>query len=103
MPSYNIFWSNGRALKVPAVKAVLAGHWRERELVTPSLPDTRAALPYRWRKAFDRAGSFWFDARDQAAPATMTLRNRRGGYLATLYAHPDRAYIAPVDPALTVC
>jgi hypothetical protein len=85
---YAILWSNGRALDIPAVKAVSAGHWRDGELITPSRPDVRAALPYRWRKAFDRSGSFWFDACDNSASAFLALRSARGRHLATLYALP---------------
>jgi hypothetical protein len=74
-------------------------------VVVPDLAALREALPYRWRKAFDRAApGFWYDKtpgarmtadRLKGAPPHMTLyRYRRGPTLgptlATIYAIPYR-------------
>lgn len=85
---------------VAAVPAALAGFYDEsgRDNVTPDRAQVRAALPYRWRKAFDHSGSFWFDkdARIDAAgkmtpsAAYMHITNKRGRTLATVYAIPWR-------------
>lgn len=80
---------------VPSVQATFAGHWdsASRTLVAPDNQAIRAALPYRLRKAFDRAipesgkGGFWFDGDTGNGHVTLTAaRGRR--ILATLYAIP---------------
>lgn len=87
---------------VPSVQATFAGHWdsASRTLVAPDNAAVRAALPYRLRKAFDRAipesgkGGFWFgkDGPGEAIRQSfghLTLTAARGRrILATLYAIP---------------
>ena len=77
---------------IPAVRANLCGHLDERgELVAPDMAAVRAALPYRYRAAFDRAGCFWFNRRDGEKPAYLELRSARGAWLNVIYAIPARA------------
>ena len=52
----------------------------------PDCDAIRAALPGNLRKAFDRAGGFWFDKYDATKPASMTLTSTRGALIGTLYA-----------------
>lgn len=65
------------------VKAVMGGlrEW-------PDMAAARECLPHYYRKAFDRAGTFWADKSDDKRPLYMTLRDTRGKYLNTLYAQP---------------
>lgn len=70
---------------VPATPAVLVGWYDRGELWRPDPVAVRAALPYRWRKAFDRAGSFWYDNANKRAPYVV-LRDHRGRPMLTLYA-----------------
>jgi hypothetical protein len=66
------------------------------KVLVPDRDAVREALPYHWRKAFDRnGGSFWFDGTGKltergynGASPFITLRNYRGVYLATVYAVP---------------
>lgn len=58
------------------------------ELVIPDPEAVREALPYRWRKAFDRSGGrFWHDNAGNAA-AHLSLKDRKGFHLVTLRAVP---------------
>jgi len=52
----------------------------------PDMVAVRAALPANLRKAFDRAGSFWFDKYNDAKHGHMTLYTMRGALIGTLYA-----------------
>jgi len=52
----------------------------------PDLSAVRAGLKPQWRKAFDRAGQFWADKHDDSRPLSLTLYDRRGALLGTLYA-----------------
>lgn len=80
-----------RKAHIPAEKASgMVGHLGPRGLVVPDRAAVAAALPYRFRKAFDRAGQFWFNRHRDSAPATMMLSDRRGKYLTTLYLQPIR-------------
>lgn len=85
--------SNSRTstLTVRAVPADLVGHLDPgtTELIRPDGEALREALPHNWRKAFDRAGRFWFPRSDDKNPlASLTLRDRRGQAIAYLYAKP---------------
>ena len=79
----------GFAATVRTTPRMLCGHFNTEtlEIVGPDLAAVRAAMPYHWRKAFDREICLWFP-RDGDGPATMTLRDSRGHYLITLYARP---------------
>lgn len=75
---------------VRSVQAMLAGHQcsETRETVRPDATAVRDALPHYYRKAFDRTGGmFWFSS-EADKPAHLTLRDRRGRYLNTVYALP---------------
>lgn len=78
----------------PSVRAKeqgLIGHYRDKKPYAPDPEAVREALPYRYRKAFDRSGGqfgFYADPPGKEGPCTLTLRNARGGYLNTLYAFP---------------
>lgn len=71
---------------VAGVEAALSGTWVDGKPFSPDPAEFRAALPYRWRKAFDRDGAFWHD-RD-IPRCRVTLRDRIGRYLATVYCVP---------------
>lgn len=73
--------SDPRGAYVATTKAVM-GALRD----GPDMAAVRAALPANLRKAFDRAGSFWFDNYSDAKPGHMTLYTTRGVLLGTLYA-----------------
>lgn len=71
------------------------GAYWDGESYLPDLAALAEALPYNWRKAYARSGSFWFSKNakvgghgDQIGTGTMTLRDRRGEYITTLYAIP---------------
>lgn len=92
---YLLLWSGDvrgmRKAHIPAVEAPgMTGHLGPHSLVVPDRAAIAAALPYRFRKAFDRAGGFWFDKNRETSPAHVTLRDRRGKYLTTLYLQPIR-------------
>lgn len=55
----------------------------------PDLAAVRQCLPACYHKAFDRAaGAFWRDKHNDGKPLYLTLSDRRGRYLNTLYAQP---------------
>ena len=74
--------------RVPAVDTGgMVGHYVDGKCLTPDAAAVRAALPYRYRKAFDRAGGcFWFNAHDNWAPSCLRLIGSRGQWLNTVYA-----------------
>ena len=83
--------------RVAAVPAVYAGTWDETacDILKPDVAAVRAGLPYRFRKAFDRASGFWFDKgsrfdgnRFSGETPHMTLSDWRGRYMGTVYALP---------------
>jgi len=57
----------------------------------PERAAVRECLPHFYRKAFDRAGSFWQNKHDVTKPQHVTLHNSRGKYLNTVYAIPYEA------------
>lgn len=73
------------------------GHWRNGKLYLPNPDDLRAAIPYRYLKAYDNAVNWfglpqiWQDARNNNAPLAIHL-NRSGKrykqHLITLYLQP---------------
>lgn len=73
----------------PAVPAMLCGHLDSDSgaIVSPDAAAVRSALPHYWRKAFDRAGSFWFP-KDGNGAAHVALHDSRGRYRNTVYAIP---------------
>jgi hypothetical protein len=91
---YLLLWSGEargmRKARIPAFESNgLAGHWRDGKLWIPDAAAIRAALPFRYRAAFDRAcGVFWFDKRGKDFPASMHLNSSRGKWLVTLYLQP---------------
>lgn len=96
---FNINMAGAKGFALPAVPAVYAGVWHEGETLTVDRMALRAALPHRWRKALDRAGSMWwpksaclpakgFDIRENETPqGHIALHDRRGRYLTTVYAN----------------
>ncbi len=103
MITFNIEGMGFKGFRVRAVKGVLAGVYHERETFQPDCAAIRAELPHRWRKAFDRAGGFWWpksaclptlgiDTVDNERPqGLMVLQDWRGRYLTTL--HADAAIV----------
>lgn len=63
-----------------------------REIWQPDAAAVRAAIPAVWRAAFDRVGhGFWFDKHNNDAVPYLDLRDRRGAFLARIYAFPTSA------------
>lgn len=73
---------------VDGEECALVGTWHEGKPWRPDKAQFRAALPYRWRQAFDRALAFWHV--DGEAQCHVALHDRRGRYLATVYCMPVR-------------
>lgn len=74
-----------------------AYHLDQGRHMVPDYAAIREALPHYWRKAYDRAGGFWFPATlhsplsglmDPSNAAHMNLLGSRGKHLGTLYATP---------------
>ena len=81
---------NGTPRNVPNMKfhvdgeeCALVGTWYNGKPWRPNKEQFRAALPARWRKAFDREQSFWH-VKD-GSNCHISLSDRRGRYLATIY------------------
>ena len=91
---YLLLWSGERRgmkkARIPAFESNgIAGHWRDGKLWIPDAAAIRAAIPFRYRAAFDRScGVFWFDARGKDFPATMRLYSSRGKELVQLVLQP---------------
>lgn len=84
--AFNVVWSDGKALRVPVVCSAV--------LPYPCPDAMRKALPYRYRKAFDRANNGWIHRRqyghaDDVRLTFLPMRTRRGKVI-TLYAFPVR-------------
>lgn len=79
---------NWQKRRVPAVQAMLVGHYENGNAYKPDREAVRAALPAMYRKAFDRDGAFWYDNDDNTKAAYSTLHDARGRYLNTIYAIP---------------
>ncbi len=83
------FRINGAGFKgctAPATEAGLVGFYDGGVPYHPNNEAVRAALPYRWRKAFDRADSAWW-FNEAGTTATAKIHTARGRYLTTRYAH----------------
>lgn len=70
-------------------ECALVGTWHEGKPYRPNKAQFRAALPARWRAAFDREQAFWHDK--DGPQCTISLSDRRGNYVATVYCNacPD--------------
>ena len=88
---------------VATVKAVedsetfAAYHLDNGKHLVPDYTAIREAIPHQHRKAFDRAGKWWFPSTlhsalsgilDKLNAASLTLTDSRGRLLGTLYATP---------------
>ncbi|WP_316227726.1 hypothetical protein [Bradyrhizobium sp. SZCCHNR3015] len=81
------FRINGEGFKgctVPGTEAGLVGCYDGGIPYRPNNEAVRAALPYRWRKAFDRAGGAWWFNGDSAH---VCIRDGHGRNLTIIYAH----------------
>ncbi len=106
---YLLLWSGDckgmRKARIPAIPAQgITGHVGRYGLIVPDCDAIRKALPARLRKAFDRAGGFWFDKMSNISPAAMSLADRRGKPIVTLYLQPiaKRDVTIPIDLANTI-
>lgn len=81
---------------VPASECIIAGTWVNGKPWEPERKAFRESLPSRWRKAFDRACdglAFWHDSvpgRLEKGKCHISLSDRRGRYLATVYCVPAK-------------
>ena len=74
---------------MPATEAAICGYWEDGKPWAPSREAVRAALPWFYREAFDRAGNFWFGdnpGEEQPLTAHCALYSSKGKYLNTIYA-----------------
>lgn len=90
---YLLLWSGivrgMRKARIPAISSRgITGHLAKGQLVTPCKDSIRAALPFRFRAAFDRDSSVWFDKHKPDYPCRIHLTNRRGKAMVTLYLQP---------------
>jgi hypothetical protein len=61
--------------------------------VRPVSTETRKALPFQYRAAFDRANDTWWQNKHDTSdnpPLYLELRSARGKYLNTVHAIPAR-------------
>ena len=77
--------------QAPAVEAGVVGDWYQGKPYQPDPVVVRATLPYRYRKAFDRALKWWQtdSMSGRAMPLKCDLVTLRGKPLGTLFATPD--------------
>lgn len=70
----------------------LCAYWHGGKNYKPCTDEARQALPYRWRKAFDRA-TLWTreDSARRFQCIFATLNDRKGRYLATVYFQPKES------------
>lgn len=74
---------------VAATEAAVYGVYRDGVPYAPDAQAVRDALPHYYRKAYDRAGgTFWWSKHGDNDSAYLTLNDRRGKWLNTLYAVP---------------
>lgn len=85
MLQFDITGEDIKGFAVDSVEAGMIGCYRDGKPYRPNNEAVRAALPYRYRRAFDRAhGAWWFNGDS----AHVALRGYRGNYMVTLYANP---------------
>lgn len=74
---------------VRSVEAALCGRLcaETGKIVTPDPNAIVQCLPHYYRKAFDRGGNMWHPKEDDGA-SYVTLYDRKGKYLNTIYAFP---------------
>lgn len=73
--------------QVDAVEAGLVGAYHGGKPYQPDRAQFRAALPYRWRKAFDRAEFHMLGNVPNDKVVRVHLHNRRGHYITSIYCH----------------
>lgn len=92
---------NGTPRNVPNMKfhvdgleCTLVGTWHNGKPYEPNREQFRAALPQRWRKAFDRECKglvFWHETgvgKNYSPQCHVSLSDARGRYLTTIYCQP---------------
>lgn len=81
---FNLIWNDGSAANVPAVQPAI--NW------LPCDTTTRAALPFRYRKAFDRSRNWAFQYQCLGGPLVSIYRTliMRSGKIVTIYAHEQK-------------
>lgn len=92
---YNLLWYGDiRGMKKARIAAItshgMTGHLENDKLYVPCPNETRDALPYRLRAAYERGVGMWFDNNDDNLPCHMALNDRRGRYITTIYLQPIR-------------
>jgi len=87
MVKFDITGETFKGFAVSGVEAGVVGFYVDGKPYRPNNQEVRAALPFRYRKAFDRAhGAWWFNGN----AAHVALRSARGAHLVTLYANPKK-------------
>lgn len=85
-PTFNVNGVGFKGGNVPSKEAGIVGFYHDGKPYRPDSDAIRALLPFRWRKAFDRAGVFWWN-NSVPKQAYVVLRGRSGKYLTTIYAN----------------
>ena len=76
---------------IPAKEAGIVGDYHEGKPYQPTSDDVRAALPFAYRAAFDRALKWWQceSGAGRALPLMCYLHNVKGKQIARLFATPN--------------
>mgnify|MGYP005821884279 CR=1 FL=1 len=76
---------------VPAKESGLVGDYHNGVPYQPDNSEVRLGLPYRYRKAFDRALKWWHESSmsGRSLPLKCDLYTSKGAPMGTLYATPD--------------
>ncbi len=87
MVKFNICGTGFKGFAVTGQPAGLVGYYVAGEPYRPNEDQVRAALPFRLRKAFDRAAFNWWFDRDNDRACYRQLRRRNGTFITTVYAN----------------
>lgn len=83
--------------RVDGDECAIVGSWHNGKPYRPNREQFRAALPYRWRAAFDREQAFWHSKEGGAEQCKISLSDARGRYLATIYCQPVQELLNPQE------
>lgn len=90
---------DGRARRIATVharEAGLVGDYFEGKPYQPDVDAVREALPYHYRKAFDRALKWWSQGYSgRVVPLTCSLTSTRGKPMGRLFAMPGWVALDP--------
>lgn len=82
--AFNVNGAGFKGASVPGVEAGLHGVWHNGKPYRANHLSIRALLPFKWRKAFDREGFFWWSD-ETPNGAYCPVHDLRGRLLTTIY------------------